>query len=105
LIDRLKTFRAYEDPVEKKSFLLVKFLERRGIFKPIDKENLHVPVDNHLVRIAFRLGIVKLDREILKKVLNGEEFDRYFTANIRRFPLEFRKNMLYETITSLFKLR
>jgi len=74
LIDRLKTFRAYEDPVEKKSFLLVKFLERRGIFKPADRENLHVPVDNHLVRIAFRLGIVKLDREILKKVLNGEDF-------------------------------
>ncbi len=73
-IDRLKTFRAYEDPVEKKAFLLVKFLERRGLFKPIDVENLHVPVDNHLVRIAFRLGIVKLDGEIVKKILKGVEF-------------------------------
>lgn len=75
-IDRLKVFRAYEDPVEKKAFLLVKFLERRKIFVPIDRENLNVPVDNHLVRIAFRLGIVKLDREILRRVLNEEEFSQ-----------------------------
>ena len=73
-IDRLKVFRAYEDPVEKKPYLLVKFLERRGIFIPIDKENLQVPVDNHLVRIAFRLGIVKLNRDVLQKISNHEEF-------------------------------
>lgn len=62
-VERLKVFRAYEDPVEKKPFLLVKFLERRGIFEPRDCENLQVPVDNHLVRIAVRTGVVKLHPE------------------------------------------
>ena len=57
-IERLKIFRAYEDPVEKKPFLLTKFLERRGVLKVMDSENMHVPVDNHLVRIALRTGIV-----------------------------------------------
>ncbi len=58
-IDRLKIFKAYSDPVEKKSFLLAKFLERRGLLEIRDRENINVPVDNHLMRIAVRLGIVK----------------------------------------------
>jgi len=58
-IDQLKTFIAYSDPVEKKPFLLTKFLERRGLIVIRDKENINVPVDNHLMRIAIRLGLVK----------------------------------------------
>jgi len=58
IIEKLKVFRAYEDPVEKKPFLLCKFLERRGILKIADKENARVPVDNHLTRIAVRLELV-----------------------------------------------
>jgi len=57
-IERLRVFRAYEDPVEKKPFLLAKFLERRGLLKIKDLENMQVPVDNHLVRVALRTGIV-----------------------------------------------
>ena len=57
-IERLKIFRAYEDPVEKKPFLLTKFLERRRLLEVKDPENMHVPVDNHLVRVALRIGIV-----------------------------------------------
>ena len=67
LIERLKAFRAYEDPVEKKPFLLFKFLERRGIVKVKDKDRAQIPVDNHLTRIAIRLGLVKVD-EKLKEV-------------------------------------
>lgn len=73
LIDRLKVFTAYQDPVEKKSFLLVKFLERRGIFKPVDLENLEVPVDNHLTRIALRLGIVEVRGELYDKIRSNVE--------------------------------
>lgn len=76
LLDRLKVFRAYEDPVEKKSFLLVKFLIRRGLFTPIDLDNLHVAVDNHLMRVAIRTGILHLeDYEIpwFKRPVNYEE--------------------------------
>ena len=73
LIDRLKVFIAYQDPVEKKGFLLAKFLERRGVFPVKDEHNKEVPVDNHLMRIALRLGIVKVDSTTLDRIKRGEE--------------------------------
>ncbi len=62
LLELLKVFIAYTDPVEKKSYLLMKFLERRDLFSPKDPENQQVPVDNHLMRIAIRTGLLRLDR-------------------------------------------
>jgi len=56
----LQPFRAYSDPLHKKSYLLAKALERRGIFHIEDAENLSVPVDNLLVRIALRCGLVEV---------------------------------------------
>ena len=78
--------RAYEDPVEKKSFLLYKFLERRGIFEAKDKENIHVPVDNHLTRIAIRFGLVVVPKEFEEIFLWRKEADR-FTDIILRFHI------------------
>ncbi|MEX2690042.1 MAG: hypothetical protein Q6351_006930 [Candidatus Njordarchaeum guaymaensis] len=57
-IEHLKVFSAFQDPVEKKPFLLAKFLSRRGILNIKDPENIHVPVDNHLIRIAIRFGLI-----------------------------------------------
>jgi hypothetical protein len=74
IIDRLKVFKAYQDPVEKKAFLLMKFLERRGVFIINDPHNKEVPVDNHLVRIALRLGIVEVDKETLERIAGGIPF-------------------------------
>ncbi len=74
LIDRLKVFRAYEDPVEKKAYLLAKFLERRGLLRVRDPENMEVPVDNHLTRIALRLGLVEPPESMVGKILRGEVF-------------------------------
>ncbi len=73
LIDRLKVFRAYEDPVEKKPYLFVKFITRRGLFNPIDKYNLELPIDNHLTRIALRLGIVRVNGLLKEKIINHIE--------------------------------
>ena len=73
-IDRLKVFAAYQDPVEKKAFLLAKFLERRGVLPVHDPWNKEVPVDNHLARIAVRTGIVSVDDEVLEKIAAGVEF-------------------------------
>ncbi len=73
-IDLLKVFKAYSDPVEKKSFLLVKFLSRRGLLKVKDPENLEVPVDNHLVRIALRTGIIVLPNELMERIKRRSEF-------------------------------
>lgn len=60
LLDHLARFKAYEDPARKKSFLLLKFLLRRRLWTLDDPENLRIPVDNHLIRIALRTGIVKV---------------------------------------------
>ena len=73
-IDRLKIFMAYQDPVEKKSYLLAKFLERRGLIRFLDDENREVPVDNHLTRVAVRLGIVLLEGDLYNKIARSEEF-------------------------------
>ncbi len=74
VIDRMKVFNAYSDPVEKKAYLYVKFISRRGLFTYSDPENAEVPVDNHLVRIAFRLGMVSLEKKLWEKVIRGERF-------------------------------
>jgi hypothetical protein len=74
LAELLKCFKAYSDPVEKKIMLLAKFLERRQLIKFEDTWNKRVPVDNHVTRIALRLGIVRLERELEVKVRRGIEF-------------------------------
>lgn len=71
LVDNLKVFRAYEDPVEKKAMLLAKFLITRGLFKPIDE--LDVAVDNHLSRIAYRVGLVMVSGPLWNKIKEGVE--------------------------------
>ncbi len=74
LIERLRRFRAYEDPVGKKSFLLVKFLERRAFINVVDEDKLEVPVDNHLSRIALRVGLISVDDETMRKIERNQEF-------------------------------
>ncbi|MEB3816984.1 MAG: hypothetical protein LRS46_03480 [Desulfurococcales archaeon] len=73
-INLLKVFVAYQDPVEKKAYLLAKFLERRRILEVVDHFNKEVPVDNHLTRIALRLGIVEVDDDTLEAIAAGRPF-------------------------------
>lgn len=70
-VQRLKPVLPYSDPVEKKAHLLAKFLNRRGILNHRDPWNEEVPVDNHLTRIALRLGIVEPHGELRRKILSG----------------------------------
>jgi len=74
LIDYMKVFLPYSDPVEKKSYLFVKFISRRGLFHYIDPENSEVPVDNHLSRIALRLGFISVEGGLRDKLINGSPF-------------------------------
>jgi hypothetical protein len=70
----LKQFDAYKDPLNKKSFLLVKFLERRHFIDVRDPGDLHVPVDNILLRLALRTGMVKLlNGSLDQKIRSGTE--------------------------------
>jgi len=63
LLELLSQFKAYEDPVKKKSYLLLKFLLRRNLWSIRDSDEVRIPVDNHLTRIALRTGIVKVSTE------------------------------------------
>jgi hypothetical protein len=58
LIDRLGAFEAYADPLAKKSFLLAKIAERRGLLTVSDPEAWEVSADNVLMRLALRCGLV-----------------------------------------------
>ena len=66
LKETIKQMRAYEDPVEKKVLLLAKFLDGRRLADFKDIEEADVPVDNHVSRIAYRLGIVDLNYDFLE---------------------------------------
>jgi hypothetical protein len=83
LVERLRVFEAYSDPVEKKPMLLAKFLERRGLVEIRDPWNKRVPVDNHLTRIALRLGLVRLEEELARKLHGGIEYSPWEDVALR----------------------
>ncbi len=74
IIDYMRSFLPYSDPVEKKSYLFIKFISRRKLFNYLDPENSEVPVDNHLTRIALRLGIVSVEGSLRNKLVSGAPF-------------------------------
>lgn len=86
LLDNLRIIRAYEDPVEKKPLLFAKFSIARGLFNPTDK--LDPIIDNHLSRIAYRIGLVMVSGKLWDKIKKGIEVDYeediLLRLNIRR---------------------
>jgi hypothetical protein len=60
LMERLSHVKAYEDPAEKKGYLFLKFILRRNLWMITDADQVRIPVDNHLSRIALRTGIVNV---------------------------------------------
>ncbi len=85
-IELVKNFTAYQDPVEKKPFLLAKFLERRNVISFVDPWNKEVPIDNHLTRLAIRWGLIDVESSFLEKIAARKPFTfdedvviRYYT--------------------------
>jgi hypothetical protein len=69
ICDLLRKFKAYADPIEKKTFLLVLYLKESGVWEIKDVENLKVAVDYHIMRVALRSGMVKVeDRDLREKL-------------------------------------
>ncbi len=58
LLDRLSKFEGYNDPHFKKAFVLLKVLVGLDLWHTQDTQNLFIPVDYHLIRMALRTGIV-----------------------------------------------
>jgi len=72
ILELLREFKAYEDPVEKKSFLLVKLLRRRNLLLVKDPESIGAPIDHVLFTIALRSGLVIADPTTHKTILDQE---------------------------------
>jgi hypothetical protein len=84
VLQQLKKFRAYKDPLMKKSYLLIKILKRQGYLKPVDIENLSFPIDDILMEVALRSGLLEIPMELENKVLRGLQLSADETEFLRK---------------------
>ncbi len=91
LISNLSSFRAFEDPVRKKAFLLAKFLDGRDLVR-LEGER-QVPVDNHLIRIAMRLGMADPSEDLLERMRRDIELTREEDVEVRMTVREIWKEV------------
>lgn len=80
ILPKLSEFRAYEDPLRKKSMLLLKILKRQGYVAG----TIEFPVDSVLVRIAISSGIVIVNPGIMAKIKAGEILDEREVKELRK---------------------
>ena len=73
LLDTLATFRAYDDPVRKKSYFFLALMRNSGLWRYKDPENLGPPVDYHETRGHLRLGTIRIsDPDLYEKLRTGQ---------------------------------
>ncbi len=84
LLELLAQFRAYDDPVRKKSFFFLGLMRNSGIWSYPDPQNLGAPVDYHEVRGHLRIGTVVIrDPELLRMLMSGDKVSREQDISIR----------------------
>ena len=70
LRERLSVFKAFDDPLAKKTMVFAILAKLEGLWEPVDPENITIGVDYHLQRVALRSGmVVVLDKGLLSKLL------------------------------------
>lgn len=71
LFELLAQFRAYSDPVRKKSSFLLSLMRNSGFWRYVDDEKVGPPVDYHEVRGHLRIGTVSVnDADLRQKLLS-----------------------------------
>lgn len=89
LIESLAQFRAYRDPVCKKSFFFLSLMRNTGLWNYEDSHLLGAPVDYHEVRGHLRIGTVTVTDETLKsKLLKHEPVTAHEDIAIRAAVLQ-----------------
>ena len=89
LLGLLARFRAYDDPVRKKSTFLLGLVRNEAGVAFADEENLLPPVDYHEIRGHLRIGtVVVLDRDLRRKLLDRIEVTTDEDVAIRSAVLE-----------------
>lgn len=73
ILRRMSAFRAYSDPVQKKSFLFLMFAAKSGIWELADLGALKVAIDYHIMRIALRSGMIEVHDPNLAETLKARE--------------------------------
>lgn len=70
LISELAGFRAYQDPVRKKTFYFLALMRNFGLWSYTDEANLGPPADYHEVRGHLRIGTVRVvDATLLGRLI------------------------------------
>ncbi|MHA1916833.1 MAG: N-glycosylase/DNA lyase [Candidatus Ranarchaeia archaeon] len=73
ILTHLKEFKAYRDPLLKKSMVFIKFAMSELGWEVKDPGNFVIPVDYHNQRIALRYGLIELPEELEEKLRKKEE--------------------------------
>ncbi len=81
MIDLFHRFKAYSDPLSKKTFLFLNIAKKVGFWEIKDEENLWTPVDYHLERVSLRIGIVDVEDPLRRKLLDGRRV--FLTEDLR----------------------
>ncbi len=85
----LSEFRAYADPVRKKSSFFLALMQNSGLWVYADPDNLTPPVDYHEVRGHLRIGTVEIVDPVLRdKLFEGREVTQEEDIQIRQAVLE-----------------
>lgn len=83
VLELMSEFKAYSDPIQKKSFLFLMFVSQAGIWKIKDPENLKVAVDYHIMRIALRSGMTKVGGTLERVLKERKEVDAATDTEVR----------------------
>ncbi len=83
LLFTLSSFRAFSDPVQKKSFFFLGLMGNTGCWTYLDAGRIGAPVDYHEVRGHLRLGTVTLGADIDAKIRAGESVSQSEDVAIR----------------------
>lgn len=84
VLSLLSDFEAYKDPLNKKSFLLIMTLFKLGVWNFKDEDAIKLPVDNHLMRISLRSGMLEIEDIHLRGILcNQKDIDSLLESKIR----------------------
>jgi hypothetical protein len=69
ILQGLRDMRAFQDPLQKKSFFFLELMWNKGLWKPKDPEHLGPPVDYHECRGHLRYGTVRIMNPALREKL------------------------------------
>jgi len=97
LVKRLRAFRAFSDPLAKKTMVFAILASLEGLWEPLDQEAIRVGVDYHLQRVALRAGMVR----VLDERLRGKLARRLFVSAEEHHAIRAACLKAYERVGEL----